>query len=238
VLSHRARRRLREELAAEWRPRIQKKGTAMIEVTVQDVMLREQPGDAEARTVQPHFSGWVVFLKSRSDDRAIAIWLGATEGEAVAMHLGSITAPRPPTYTFMANLLNGLGAAVKAVAITDLTNETFMASVTLQSKDRTIEIDARPSDAINLALRTGAAIVVAEAIFERVGFETRDNTVEQWRAMAQASSGQREPDNSKWLSGIEVARERHQRGQEQLERLRAAVDEQRRSSERSGEAPG
>jgi hypothetical protein len=85
---------------------------------------------------------------------------------------------RPLTHDLFASVLHVLGATVREVIIADLADDTFHARIMLESGGRTIEIDSRPSDALALAVRTGARIFAAEAVLERAGVEPHHGTGE------------------------------------------------------------
>ena len=107
----------------------------------------------------------VVVLREEGGDRVLPIWMGAGEGNALAVRLHAAPPPRPLTADLMAELVRTLGGRVERVAVTRLEEMTFYATVTIEGRD----IDARPSDAINLAVRTGAPIVVAPEVLDAAG---------------------------------------------------------------------
>lgn len=156
VRLHRARRRLRRDLAA-LAPQTAKEAQ-MIEVTVEDVVLRTK-GDEVV-------DSRVVLLKEAGGERRVPIWVGSPEAAALALHLGGEAMPRPMTADLLAKVIAATGAAVKRVEINALREETFYATVVLGTGDGTKEVDARPSDALNLALRVGAPILVSEELMD------------------------------------------------------------------------
>jgi bifunctional DNase/RNase len=111
----------------------------------------------------------VVILKEVDGDRHLPIWIGAYEAEAIAMELQGVTPTRPLPYDLMRTILGDLGATVERIIIADLSQEVFFARVIVDHSGRTHEIDSRPSDAIALAVRTGARIMVDDAVIERAG---------------------------------------------------------------------
>ncbi len=142
----------------------------MIEVELQDVIVRILAEDAESETprlANRHMR--IVLLKERDGERVLPIWIGAFEGDALALRLGGEETPRPLTPDLMARLLEATGAEVARVAVTELRENTFYALVTLTVDGKTLELDARPSDAVNLAVRVGAPIVVAETVMDEAG---------------------------------------------------------------------
>jgi RNA polymerase sigma factor (sigma-70 family) len=168
VRLHRARVRLRERLSS-LAPR-ERKAPAMIEVTLEDVVIRMLTGDGEAETPQVGARPLrIVLLREQGGDRVLPIWIGAAEGDALALQLTGGTMPRPLTADLMASLLEASGARVERVAISSLRDKTFYAVITLSAGGRTSEIDARPSDALNLATRVGAPVYVDPEILESSG---------------------------------------------------------------------
>lgn len=111
----------------------------------------------------------VVILKEVDGDRHLPIWIGAYEAEAIAMELQGIPATRPLPYDLMRSLLTEMDASIERILISDLNDQIFFARIVLDQGGRSIELDSRPSDAIALAVRTGARILVADSIMEQVG---------------------------------------------------------------------
>jgi RNA polymerase sigma factor (sigma-70 family) len=164
VRLHRARARLRDRLSS-LAPR--REAPAMIEVTLEDVVIRVLTGgdgeEVSSRSLR------IVLLREKGGDRVLPIWIGAAEGDALALQLTGGTMPRPLTADLMASLLEASGAAVERVAIASLRDKTFYAVITLSTGGGTSEIDARPSDALNLAVRVGAPVYVDEEIMASSG---------------------------------------------------------------------
>ncbi len=111
----------------------------------------------------------VVILKEVDGDRHLPIWIGAYEAEAIAMELQGIPATRPLPYDLMRSMLNEMHASIERITISDLNDQVFFARIILDQGGRSIELDSRPSDAIALAVRTGARILVADSIMDQVG---------------------------------------------------------------------
>ncbi len=111
----------------------------------------------------------VVILKEVDGDRHLPIWIGAYEAEAIAMDLQGIPATRPLPYDLMRSILNELNATIERITISDLNDQVFFARIILDQGGRSIELDSRPSDAIALAVRTGARILVSDSIMDQVG---------------------------------------------------------------------
>ena len=129
----------------------------MVEMTFEDVVSR---ANADGEPVEHPMR--VVLLREREGSRVLPIWIGAAEGDSLALHLGGESLPRPLTSDLTARLLEAVGARVDRVEINRLSEKTFYATVRLRDS----EVDARPSDALNLAVRVGAPIFAAEAVLD------------------------------------------------------------------------
>lgn len=117
----------------------------------------------------------VVILKEVDGQRHLPIWIGAYEAEAIALELQGIAPTRPLPYDLIRTMLSELGASVDHIVIADLTDAVFFARIVLSIGDRTIEIDARPSDAIAIAVRTESRILVEDAVMDSAGVSMEDD---------------------------------------------------------------
>lgn len=129
-----------------------------VEMTVAEV--RRSGGD------DPRRYRHAVILSERAGDRRLAIWVGAPEATHLAHNLQSVEMPRPMTYQLAANLAQAGGSRVAEVRITQLAETTYYAQVVLEGPTGRKEVDARPSDALNLALVCDAPITMATSILE------------------------------------------------------------------------
>ena len=112
----------------------------------------------------------IVVLRAEDMARLLVMEVGLLEGRAIAMEAEGVKAPRPLTHDLMYQMIQGLGASVEAVQIRDFQDHTFFANLVLSREGGThVEFDARPSDAIALALRSGAPIYVDERVLETAG---------------------------------------------------------------------
>jgi bifunctional DNase/RNase len=109
----------------------------------------------------------VVILKDSERDRYLPIWIGPWEASAIAMRLQGMTPERPLTHDLFAAALEALGARIERVVIATLADETFHARLVVSRDGQETEVDARPSDALALAVRTSARIFAAEAVLEQ-----------------------------------------------------------------------
>jgi RNA polymerase sigma factor (sigma-70 family) len=161
VRLHRARAELRRHLLADAPSTPPREEIPMIELTLEDVIVRVDADDPSKLVWDQR----IVILREKDGNRALPIWIGAGEGNALALRLHDSSPPRPLTADLMTELVRALGARVDHVAITRLEENTFYASIAVAEQ----ELDARPSDAINLAIRTGSPIVVAPGVLEAAG---------------------------------------------------------------------
>ena len=111
----------------------------------------------------------VVILREADTERYLPIWIGSWEAQSIAMRLQGVEAERPLTHDLLATMLTELGVSVRHIVVSDLADETFRARIVLISGGDDYEIDARPSDAIALAVRTSAPIFATEAVLDRAG---------------------------------------------------------------------
>lgn len=108
----------------------------------------------------------VIVLEEVGGERRLPIWVGPVEATALALDLEDVTMPRPQTYRFAASLLAATGARIEEVRITRLHEGTFYAVVVVGEGAERPEVDARPSDALNLAVVTGAPVRVDTAVLD------------------------------------------------------------------------
>jgi bifunctional DNase/RNase len=108
----------------------------------------------------------VVILSPTGNDKVLPIWIGHAEAWAIAMELSGVDSKRPLTHDLMKQVIESLGARVNRVEITELREQTFFAVVHLDRNGNECQIDARPSDSIALALKTGASIYANAVLFE------------------------------------------------------------------------
>jgi bifunctional DNase/RNase len=117
-------------------------------------------------TLDPITNSPIVILKDKASDRVLPIWINAFEASAISMQIENVTPPRPMTHDLLRNVITDLGGRVDRVVVSDLKENTFHAIVYVTVRDELVAIDARPSDAIALALRTAAPILVEERVIE------------------------------------------------------------------------
>lgn len=109
----------------------------------------------------------IMILREVDGEQAMPIWIGLLEATAIATELEKIQFSRPMTHDLLRNILKEVGAGVVKIEIIDLRENTFYAIITIITRDKEFQIDARPSDAIALALRTDSPIYVHETVIDK-----------------------------------------------------------------------
>ena len=153
----------------------------LIEMTIKGLM------------VDPITNTPIVILKDKEGDRVLPIWVGVFEANAIALQLENVSTPRPMTHDLLRNIITDLDGRVDRIVVSDLKDSTFFALIHLTVKGEGIAIDARPSDAIALALRTRAPILVEESVIDNA------KTVEFGSARLDIDDAQ------KWLENLDPA---------------------------------
>lgn len=121
--------------------------------------------------------GFIVFLKAEGDNRVLPIFIGANEAQSIAIAYNNQIPPRPLTHDLMKNLLGMLNVEVTKVQVTSLSENTFFGRVYLKREGiEDMDIDARPSDALALALRYKAPIFVHKDVYENAAIVVKDGT--------------------------------------------------------------
>ena len=118
-------------------------------------------------TMDPASNTPIIILKSEKDDQAIPIWIGLLEATSIASTLQDIKYERPMTHDLFKNFSDSLQISIAKIEVCDLKDNTFYARIYFVSKDNTFDMDARPSDAIALALRFNAPIYVEDAVMQK-----------------------------------------------------------------------
>ena len=153
----------------------------MIEVSVHDVLLRApKAGDAKWLAEPKDYKLGlmrVILLKERSGERVYPIWIGPAEGDYIAILLEKLSLVRPTPFDLTVQLLAFGAMKIDRVAVTALRDNIYYATISMQYPGGSREIDARPSDAISLALLTGAPIFVAPGAFKETEIENPTRAV-------------------------------------------------------------
>jgi bifunctional DNase/RNase len=108
----------------------------------------------------------IVILRDKDGERVLPIWVGMFEANAIALQIENLATPRPMTHDLLRNVIRDLQADVQKIVISDLQDNTFYALIYLTVRGESVAIDARPSDAIALALRTHAPIFVEDSVID------------------------------------------------------------------------
>lgn len=165
---HKARQELRERLwplYAELRPGAERR-TDVTRVEIADVVEQEN-------------KNCLVTLLDRENKRCVLIMIGIFEGQCLALGLRKTSLPRPVTIQFAANVLDTLGGKLEEVRIEKLEQDVFYAVARVRNGEEVVEVDARPSDAMGLAVFMGSPILVTDAVWEKAGKEVHDEYMAQ-----------------------------------------------------------
>jgi bifunctional DNase/RNase len=127
--------------------------------------------------VDPVTNSPIIILRDKEGQRVLPIWVGIFEANAIALQIENVSTPRPMTHDLLRNVIHDLKATVQKVVVCDLQDNTFYALIHLALNGETLAIDARPSDAIALALRTRAPIFVEDTVIDRA--KTADFSTEK-----------------------------------------------------------
>ncbi len=221
VRLHRARQRLKAILQENYPDMIppEKRRKTMVKVTIADVV-KVEPREGQ----EPPFDPYVIVLYDETGRRLLPIWVGPYEGESIARGLSDFATPRPLTHNFYSSLLQAINARVEEVRVVALKKDTFYAVVKMSCGKKTSEVDARPSDAIALAVLNDVPIFVAEEVLEtagtnipktvkgspsRKGLEKIINGIGEWQRQYQAHLNQ-------------TMKEYHERSKEDIARRKEA----------------
>ena len=166
----------------------ERENVLMLEMTVEGVK------------ISPTNQQRVVVLKGKEVNKYLPIWVGPAEGDSIAMKLQGEETHRPMTHDLMDSMIADLGGKVARVVVSELREDMFLGKIVLQRNGTTIERDSRPSDAIALAVRTGASIYAEEDVLDRAGVafdpETGDAISTNWQWVARAIKESKEFDNA------------------------------------------
>jgi uncharacterized protein len=114
----------------------------------------------------------IVVLKDVGSDTVMPIWVGIYEANAIAIEIEKVSAPRPMTHDLARNIMRYLNSSLEKVVISDLKDDTFFAVLWIRQDGEPVAVDARPSDAIALALRADCPIYVAEHVMQSAKLNT------------------------------------------------------------------
>lgn len=161
----------------------------------------------ERVTLDTATSRFVVILKDEKQNRWLPIVVGSTEAQAIALQLENISPPRPLTHDLLRNVLNTVDLNINRIVVNDLRENTYFALIELQTNGDSTDIDARPSDAIAIALRMQAPIFVDESVMQKAGITDKDASPEDIPSEAELTPGDRlEELNLNLLKAVEDER--------------------------------
>jgi uncharacterized protein len=135
---------------------------------------------------------YALLLKEVYGTRRLPIIIGQFEAQSIALELEGIKPPRPLTHDLLKNIVDNFGGSVTEVIIDELRDNTFFAKIKLEVSSMTNDIDSRPSDAIALAVRTGAPLFVAEDVMKLAAFVPSSDEIDE---RIEDSSDRKEPDS-------------------------------------------
>jgi hypothetical protein len=129
----------------------------------------KNPQDLEVRiySLATMVNESIIFLEELSGNRLLPIWIGIAESQAIAIRFSGIVLPRPLTHDLLVSTIKTLGYTVDKAVISDIKENTFYARIHIHKGNSTITLDARPSDAIAVAVRVGCPIYVDSGVFDR-----------------------------------------------------------------------
>jgi len=119
-------------------------------------------------------SSYIIVLKDESGKKLLPIWIGASEGNSIALAMSNVKSARPLTHDLIASIFDRLDIEIARVVISDLIENTFYASLYLLHNNKEFHIDARPSDAIAIAIRIKAPVFVEEEVLSKQDASTLD----------------------------------------------------------------
>lgn len=121
----------------------------------------------------------ILILKTSSGDRILPIWIGPSEAQAIVLELQSVYPPRPMTHDLLCTVLKSLSGKLERVNICDIKDNTFYAELVVKKTKGEIHIDARPSDAIAIAIRMNAPIFVADHVLKEASRSAIDSSIDE-----------------------------------------------------------
>lgn len=120
----------------------------------------------------------IILLREQGGERFLPIWIGPVEAMAISAAIDGVAPPRPQTHDLLTSVIDGLGAAVSRVVVTELRDNVFFADLVLEVDGREVVVSARPSDAVALAVRTGSPVFARTDVLDEAGIEIREEEEE------------------------------------------------------------
>lgn len=129
----------------------------------------------------------IVLLREQGGERFLPIWIGPVEAMAISSAIDGIVPPRPQTHDLLTFVIQSLGATITRVVVTELRDNVFFADLVLEVGGNEVVVSSRPSDAVALAVRTGAPVYARTEVLEEAGIEIREEEeeaeIERFREM-------------------------------------------------------
>ena len=135
----------------------------------------------------------IIILREIDTERYLAIWVGVYEAEHLTIALQGIEIARPLTYDLFKSVLDKLGAQIIRVEVVALKNETFFGNIVIEMNGEYINIDSRPSDAINLAVRADVPIFVAREVMDKAGIIPDEDIIKESEEEEKETTSEEEP---------------------------------------------
>jgi bifunctional DNase/RNase len=131
-------------------------------------------------------NSYVVILREKDGERLLPIWIGQAEAESIVIEMSKLRRERPLTHDLCKTLITGMGGTLRRIQITKVENRTYYAELHIRVDDRMIQIDARPSDSIAIALRFSAPIFAQDELLTSLMFEDTSEETESIPPAAEA----------------------------------------------------
>jgi len=130
----------------------------------------------EGMLFDPRSNMYILLLKETDGEGRLPIWIGKPEADSIALALGKVVTPRPLTHDLIKNIIDGLKIKVTKIIVTQILDNTYYALLCVTDGKKETFIDSRPSDAVAVALRTGAPIFIEDVIMEK----KHTDELEEW----------------------------------------------------------
>jgi bifunctional DNase/RNase len=137
----------------------------------------------------------IVILREKNAERYLPIWIGVYEAESITIALQEVEVARPLTHDLVKNIFNQLNAKIIRVEVVALRDDTFYGNIVIETNERTLDIDSRPSDALAIAVRTHVPILVARSVMDSAGIIPEEDLQEETatpKALPAAEAGETE----------------------------------------------
>lgn len=144
-------------------------------------------------------NSYVVILREKDGERLLPIWIGQPEAESIVIEMSKLRRDRPLTHDLCKTLITGLGGTLRRIHITRVENRTYYAELQIHREDEIVNVDARPSDSIAIALRFGAPMFAQESLLTSLVFEGSTDESETWSSPGATPDSSSEEMNAEQL---------------------------------------